>query len=91
MNIISRQIQISGHVQGVGFRYFVQKEAIKYGIKGYVKNMNNGNVFIHAECSELNLDFFLAACRKGPAMARVQDIDIEPADLQNFQYFDIRY
>ena len=54
------QITISGKVQNVGFRFHTHKKAQQLGVKGFVKNLANGNVYIEAEAEEDNLDQFIA-------------------------------
>lgn len=62
---------VEGRVQGVGFRYFVQRQADLLGINGFVRNLSDGRVEIEAESSAHNLLLFAQECKKGPNMARV--------------------
>ena len=48
-DIIHQNIRISGRVQGVGFRYNAREAAFHYGIKGFIRNQPNGDVYIEAE------------------------------------------
>ena len=85
-------ITISGKVHGVFYRDFAKIEAEKLDITGYVKNLPNGNVEIIAEGSDENLEKFITACRKGPLMAFVNNIDIkETQALSDLEGFDIRH
>lgn len=83
------KINISGRVQGVGFRFETRRMARIFGIKGFVKNMSNGGVYIEAEGNELQMKEFLSWCRKGPTHARVDEISTEKGELKNFEFFDI--
>jgi acylphosphatase len=86
---IHKNITINGRVQGVGFRYSAKKMALSLGITGFVKNMPNGDVYIEAEGSEVQLKHLLEWCYIGPSYAHVKDIEIEPADIKGFNFFEI--
>tara|TARA_B100000929_G_C15357751_1_gene369909 strand:- start:423 stop:695 length:273 start_codon:yes stop_codon:yes gene_type:complete len=81
---------ISGRVQGVGFRMSTSQQSKLLGIKGWVKNLDDGRVEVYA-CGEQNL---LVQLRKwlahGPSLARVINIDCINADYQKFDDFSIR-
>jgi acylphosphatase len=62
---------VEGRVQGVGYRYFVQRQAEVLGISGFVRNLYDGRVEIEAEASRTTLNQFTDACKQGPSMARV--------------------
>ncbi len=84
------EIRIEGIVQGVGFRYFTKRVAERYGIKGFVRNEEDGSVFIHAEGEEENLKKFLAEVSRGPSAAVVTDIHVKEVPPQNFRDFAIK-
>ncbi len=87
---ICRRIRIFGYVQGVGFRWFVYKNAKELGLKGYVKNLNDGSVqavlFGNKEIVEKLIDL----CYKGPSYAIVNRIDIEECTDKGFNDFMIK-
>jgi len=83
-------ITISGDVQGVGFRYAAKKTANSYRIKGFVKNLSNGNVYVEAEGNEKNVNQFIKWLHQGPSHARVKNVDAEQAEPVHYQSFDIR-
>ena len=66
-----------GRVQGVGFRFFVRERAVPYGVKGWVKNLPDGTVEIHAEGEEEQLQVFISEVEDGPSFGRVSEIDSE--------------
>lgn len=68
---------VNGHVQGVGFRYFVQDNARSLGLKGWVRNRWNGNVEVLAEGERQALDKLLAAIRRGPRTSLIMGVKIE--------------
>jgi acylphosphatase len=84
-------ITISGRVQGVGFRYSALNVAKNLGIKGFAKNIYNGNVYIEAEADEEVLANFLTWCNRGPDHARVVKVNVEQGELVFFDDFDIRF
>jgi len=75
-------IIVSGLVQGVGFRYFVCRQATKLGLTGYVRNLYDGNVQIIANGERSVLEEFVKTVRVGPRAAQVRDfsVDWQPAD-----------
>ena len=85
------RIIIGGRVQGVGFRYFVQENANRYGINGYVKNMPGGNVEVDAEGDQEKLDKFIDKCRQGPPQASVDLFQISDVPEYGYTRFRIRH
>lgn len=71
------QLEISGRVQGVCYRYFTQQNAQAAGITGWVKNQINGNVSALFEGDEDAVASVIELCRQGPQMAHVDHIEIE--------------
>ena len=68
---------VEGHVQGVGFRYFVIDQAAELGLSGWVRNTHTGNVEVRAEGSRANLEKLLAGLEKGPRSATVLTVSQE--------------
>jgi acylphosphatase len=66
---------VHGRVQGVGFRWFVREEALRLGLRGWVRNRRDGTVEVQVEGSRRDLDALLAALRRGPAGAEVTDVE----------------
>ena len=82
---------ISGKVQGVFYRAFVRREAEKLGVSGYVKNLSDGTVEVVAQGDEGSIKKLSEACRKGPLMAFVENVENnELPDPEEFDGFDIR-
>ena len=84
-------IKVYGRVQGVFFRDETRRTALASGIKGFVKNQPDASVYIEAEGENEQLTEFIKWCKKGPDMARVDNIHIEEGELINFSSFDIKY
>lgn len=85
------KIKVAGRVQGVAFRHDTQVKARQLGLKGLVKNMHDGSVYIEAEGIETALNDFVLWCREGPPPARVEDIKTEAIPVKNDTDFQIRY
>lgn len=87
-----RRILLSGRVQGVGLRYFVYRKAQKYNIKGYVRNLANGDVEIIAAGESQDLERFFQNIRTGPPAARIDNISIEELpETATYDSFQIVY
>ncbi len=63
-----------GRVQGVGFRWFAQREAARRGLAGWVRNLSGGDVEAWAEGEELAVRDWLERLREGPSGARVEHL-----------------
>lgn len=84
-----------GRVQGVGYRWFVQKVATKLGVKGYVRNLPDGTVELKAEGDPESLNALIREMKKGPLGASVQAVKERRQTLQSeserqFTTFEIR-
>lgn len=83
--------QLTGRVQGVGFRNFTQMRARQLGVTGWVRNERDGSVRLEAEGPRGALEDLLDAVRDGPRMARVEDVDADWVDAEDeFDVFRIR-
>jgi len=79
--ILSRRFLVRGRVQGVGFRWFVEREAHILGIAGWVRNNHDGSVEVHAEGTRDQLSGLHSRLREGPRAARVDSVEV--ADENN--------
>jgi acylphosphatase len=84
------KIHVSGHVQGVGFRWSALREARNFGIKGFVKNLSDGRVYLEAEGSADQLNAFVNWCRKGPAFGSVDSVTVDVSTPANYIDFGIQ-
>lgn len=73
---------ISGHVQGVGFRYFCLEQAEGLGISGYARNRPDGSVEIEAQGEEPAIEKFIAHVRRGPRTSEVTNVEIGTAEVR---------
>jgi acylphosphatase len=76
---LSRHVVFRGLVQGVGFRAFVEDEAARTGVEGWVRNRRDGTVEAVFGGDAKSVEETIAACRKGPTAARVKSIDAREA------------
>jgi acylphosphatase len=89
MQKIHKVIIVKGKVQGVFFRANTKRAADGLDIKGVVKNLPDGSVWIAAEGEESPMESFIAWCRHGPPLAKVAGVTIEPGEVQDFGSFEI--
>lgn len=83
---------VRGVVQGVGFRFFVEREARSFGVVGYVRNRSDGGVEVVAEGEKGLLEELLASLRRGPRGAHVSGVDARWTESQReFNRFEVRF
>jgi len=78
--IRSVHVRIAGRVQGVGYRAWTVDEARRRGLSGWVRNRADGDVEAVFSGPAATVDDMLAACRRGPFSARVDDVMIDAAE-----------
>jgi acylphosphatase len=74
---VARRYVIAGRVQGVGFRWFTHDAAAREGVHGWVRNLADGRVEVVLEGDSESVDRMEAAVRRGPASARVEQVEVE--------------
>jgi acylphosphatase len=72
-----RHVQIYGFVQGVGFRFAVEREARSRGVSGWVRNRPDGAVEAMFEGEREDVESLVDFCRRGPRGADVERVDVE--------------
>lgn len=84
---------VYGKVQGVGFRFFTQQEAVKLGLRGYARNLDDGSVEVVACGQDEQVETLLAWLKAGgPRSARVDKVLAEPHQPKEaWGKFSIRY
>ena len=83
---------VSGMVQGVGYRYFVQRRANQLRLYGIVRNLPDGRVEVIAEGNEVSLNELYRNLMSGPSFSRVDDVLIEWREAQGkYKSFQITY
>ena len=87
----AHRYRVKGRVQGVGFRYFTYRVARSLAIKGWARNLGNGDVEIHAEGDPTSVSEFQSRIESGPPLARVSEIEVESATAEDAEDFSIRH
>lgn len=78
---VARHYVISGDVQGVGYRFFAQRVAARHQVVGYVRNLPDGRVEVHAEGTPESIEGFKHDIAAGPQFSRVEQVEevsVEP-------------
>ena len=83
------KIFITGSVQGVYFRQFINKTANELKLKGFVRNMDDGRVEIVVEGRDEKVNEMTEACKKGAPQASVKEIQTQELSHQGFDSFKI--
>ena len=85
----ARRYVIHGRVQGVGFRWFVQKHAERLGLRGYTRNLDDGSVEVYAIGTEAELSDLAGQLWKGPTYSDVRRVEERDAALEHHTSFEI--
>ncbi len=83
------RINISGKVYKVGLRYFVKQQAIRTGITGTVRYLDNHTISIEASGPEDALNEFISYCRIGSIGSQIDNITISESPVKVFRSFEI--
>ena len=86
---VARTYRVTGRVQGVGFRYFVKHNADALGIRGYVRNEDDGAVFVYAIGTPDAISQFAGAVRTGPRFSEVRTFAEKEAAIERYNSFHI--
>jgi acylphosphatase len=90
MPVRAKQIRVHGRVQGVGFRYFVQRAGSRLGLTGNVRNRPDDTVEIVVAGDAELIEEFLKEVTKGPPLSRVERLEINDiAPVEKFRSFQI--
>jgi acylphosphatase len=86
-----RTVHYSGHVQGVGFRFTVDRAASRFNVAGFVKNLPDSRVLIVVEGESRELDRFLAHVQSQMA-GYIRTVAVAPGEANGeFAGFEVRY
>jgi len=86
---ITRQLTITGRVQGVGFRFYMQRKARALGVAGWVRNRRDGTVEAVVQGSSGAVEAMIAWTRRGPPSAIVAEVRVTEAS-GDFATFEAR-
>lgn len=81
---------VEGRVQGVGYRYFVMREAASLGVTGFARNLPDGRVEVVGEGGDDALTTFEQRLRQGPSFAEVKNLERAAIPPRSDQGFHIR-
>ena len=83
---------IKGVVQGVNFRYYTRREALRANVLGWVRNLPDGSVAGIFEGEEEDVESLIRWCRQGPDSAQVTELIAQPEEYRGeFKSFSIRF
>ena len=89
--MIRAHLLIQGRVQGVGFRANARRMANRLNLRGWVRNMRNGDVEILVEGPEFEVDRLIAWSQRGPTSAYVSKVRVEKSEATNkFDGFTVK-
>ena len=88
---IQRKIVVRGKVQGGGFRNATWRKTMELGIRGSVRNFDDGSVEILASATDKEIKVFGNWCRVGPSHSSVDRLEISELDQTGFTNFSIDY
>jgi acylphosphatase len=88
-NVTAKRYFVRGRVQGVGFRYFVQRAAAQLKLGGYTRNLDDGRVEVYAVGAPEQLSELAGWLWKGPRFADVRGVEEQEADVQQYESFQI--
>lgn len=80
---VRARVVARGRVQGVGFRVFLQSQAIRLGLSGWVRNLPDGRIEAEVDGPAVLVDECIQAVKRGPSLAWVEDIEVEWIDPGN--------
>ena len=90
--IKSVKVRVFGFVQGIGYRSWTKRKAEELGLKGWVKNLEDGSVESHLEGEENSLNLMIELMKKGPRFARVEKIEVKEENrVEGYGNFQIVY
>ena len=87
--IVAKRFLVSGRVQGVGFRWFVQDHAAAQGVHGWVRNLPDGRVEAIVEGDEETVTRVERAIRTGPHGARIERVEVDAEEPGGYRSFTI--
>ncbi|HXJ39737.1 MAG TPA: acylphosphatase [Bryobacteraceae bacterium] len=86
----ARRWFVSGRVQGVGFRWFVQKNAAQLGVRGWTRNEDDGRVQVYGVGTPDQLDRLAGLIHQGPRLSDVRSVEQLEALVEKLDSFEIR-
>ena len=89
---VRAEIVVNGLVQGVGYRYFVVREAQKLGLSGYTQNLYTGEVLTVVEGEKPIVEEMIQKLKVGPSHASVKSCKVDWQEPKNeFTDFEVKF
>jgi len=86
------KVIVRGIVQGVNFRSYTRRQAMRYNVTGWVRNLPDGSVAAIFEGEEQDVETMIQWCRHGPPSAQVTELIVQPEEYRGeFSSFSIRF
>lgn len=83
------RLYISGIVQGVFFRGFIKENAEKLGVKGFIRNLEDGRVEVFIEGNPDEVKKMIEICKKGPKHSEIKNVEEKVERFQDFKQFKV--
>lgn len=87
---MTRSYLVSGRVQGIGFREWVRRTARSHGVRGWVRNREDGRVEAVATAEAEILERFESVLRGGSAISRIESLETSDVEETLFADFEVR-
>ncbi|MEQ9426114.1 MAG: acylphosphatase [Cyclobacteriaceae bacterium] len=89
--MICKAVRVTGRVQGVFYRASTKTKAQTLGLKGWVKNEQDGSVKMQIEGDEDKINQMIDWCHQGPSQASVDKVEVVDEELRGYETFEVRY
>jgi len=86
----AKHVRVTGRVQGVFYRAWSQAQARELAISGWIRNCPDGSVEAHLQGDDSSVSRMIDRMRRGPANARVDDVEVEDAAPEDSGRFELR-
>ena len=84
-------VKLAGKVQGVGFRMYIFRQAERLGLYGWVKNLPDGSIELHAQGSDVDLDYFTQLVKRGNGGTKIESCTIDPSTVDDsYRCFEVK-
>ncbi|WP_136636662.1 acylphosphatase [Pseudooceanicola onchidii] len=90
MSDITRELRITGRVQGVAYRAWTRSRAEALGLTGFVQNESDGSVTAVVHGPKDRVEALITECHSGPGAAAVRDVRVTDASAPDLATFEIR-
>ena len=85
----SVRLYVHGTVQGIFFKTFIKENAVRYDIKGFIRNLEDGRIEIFLEGDANNVNKMIELCKNGPKHSIIKKVEMKPESFQGLKNFKI--